>query len=511
VWLSCAVAVAVTQLQIMGVYDLLAVKWPFQIKTQTAGVSKIFSMDLDMISIDCITGSDPMGKYIFSVIALMSVFLGFFVLMFPSRLVPVRLLPKFLRENERMADLTPWKPRFVLNAMGSYNQMVFITLSTISMIPFTCFPHPNGQASVLRYQGILCNSDQQRAMGGVGIFLMLFITTFYSVIVYLACIAPGRTQKDPKFLYLVRFLVFKYRLDRWWWCCVPIPRGLCVSLVPVIAANDARVQLVYLLIILGCYTIAVVQFNPWKAPLINFMDAVTSALLMQILIFAKSFLPSSSKLEDFNFDWAMFGCCMVVYGFCAFTTAGGAILQFRFGGMGVLSGKVLGIAHMDSPNVNAATLAPNLIDLSKELIDKYGAHELEAVMSVWQYDDLRKVKDAIDMMYSYNLISHEGKKVAPRVFFNTNLTDQENLKHSFDKVGIASASSKYESKSNEGSLGEASARIRASKTGSERSGGGSERQMSPQTPVAPPPNEPPNAEEKQAGQTWFQDADNVYV
>ena len=85
-------------------------------------------------------------------------------------------------------------------------------------------------------------------------------------------------------------------------------------MVPVIAADDARVQLVLLISVIGVYTFMVAQFNPWKAPVINAMDAVTSALLIQILVLANGFLPDTEEIEKNIFDWAMFGCCIVVYG-----------------------------------------------------------------------------------------------------------------------------------------------------------------------------------------------------
>merc|ERR1712023_151635 len=121
--------------------------------------------------------------------------------------------------------------------------------------------------------------------------------------------------------------------------------------------------------------------------------------------------------------------------------------------MAVLTGRAATYAQLESTDeVSPEALAPVLMKMAEDLSSSFGASELEAFMGVWQFDDLRKVRNALTMMYSLNLVPMPdvtGQKMN-RVFFNANLTTNEGL--NFDKVGVKDARTSYTEKSRDSRL-----------------------------------------------------------
>lgn len=71
-------------------------------------------------------------------------------------------------------------------------------------------------------------------------------------------------------------------------------RSLLMSFAPVIATDDPRLQMVFLVIILTTSLAFQIRYWPWKVPLLNVLDAVISVALMLAIAVASSFIMGDS-------------------------------------------------------------------------------------------------------------------------------------------------------------------------------------------------------------------------
>merc|ERR1712232_955878 len=111
----------------------------------------------------------------------------------------------------------------------------------------------------------------------------------------MAVVAPTMAiARKNHFMQAGRFLFFRFRVDAWWWGCALLLRSLLMSFAPVIATDDPRLQMVFLVIILTTSLAFQIRYWPWKVPLLNVLDAVISVALMLAIAVASSFIMGDS-------------------------------------------------------------------------------------------------------------------------------------------------------------------------------------------------------------------------
>jgi hypothetical protein len=222
--------------------------------------------------------------------------------------------------------------------------------------------------------------------------------------VFLAFIAPRRSNDNQSFLLGIRFLIFKYRLDRWWWCIIPMPRAFLVSLVPVLGGS-ARSSLVYLVMIIGTYTLALVHFLPWKAPILNFTDAGAAAILLVIVVFAKAYLPEVANLDKPTYDIVMLISVVSMYSVCGV----GVLLAFVSTLTKGLQGKMTGIlgnfAHLrfNTVDMDPKALSTRVWQTMVKLPQVGTKSELQQSMQGWQIQDLERASLFLDVLENYGV------------------------------------------------------------------------------------------------------------
>lgn len=74
-----------------------------------------------------------------------------------------------------------------------------------------------------------------------------------------------------------------FRLDAWWFGLLLLFRNLGFSAAIVMATDLAPAQLTIASVIMLVYCLAQAAVKPWKAPLINVMDACLSAGLLLLI------------------------------------------------------------------------------------------------------------------------------------------------------------------------------------------------------------------------------------
>lgn len=79
--------------------------------------------------------------------------------------------------------------------------------------------------------------------------------------------------KHPTRLAAIRFLIFRFRPNVWWFGLILLARGPLLSLPGVIATNMPSLRLTLMLGILLASGGLQLWFLPWKAPILNLVDA----------------------------------------------------------------------------------------------------------------------------------------------------------------------------------------------------------------------------------------------
>lgn len=257
-------------LQSVGIIGMMTVEWPGDLQGFLA-FFQVLLLDIDSYSFSCFAGSDTAARYLVSVSFF---FLGQAWLLFCFS--GSRLLPRKWR----------WDPAKTASTMGQFWQVGFSTMSTVSMAPLTCYTHPNGLQSLLKYPNIICGGDNGHALMMVGgiILLVVGVFGFLAVCIYAAYMMPAWSSGDKRHMVQsFRFLVFRFRLDSWWYGVPLLVRGPLLSLPIALATDFPPVQTIMVNVILSVFMLVETLSWPWKVPLLNLVDMWMSLCLMLLV------------------------------------------------------------------------------------------------------------------------------------------------------------------------------------------------------------------------------------
>jgi len=193
-----------------------------------------------------------------------------------------------------------------------------------------CYSHPNAEKSLLKFPHVVCGTSEHNVMMTIGLPLLLLTAGFYAACIFSAVVAP-RMAKDGRapFMQSVRFLLFRFRPDVWWWGLVLMMRAMLMSLAPVIATDDPRVQMVFMGLIIATFLALQVYFWPWKVPLLNLLDAVISVAFLIIIAIVSTFINTGSPESLTPQSEAVFtGVMLVLVGLLYASCAALVIMAF---------------------------------------------------------------------------------------------------------------------------------------------------------------------------------------
>lgn len=188
-------------------------------------------------------------------------------------------------------------------------------MSTVSLAPLTCYTHPNGLQSLLKYPNIICGGDNgHTAMMAAGLSLLVVgVFGFLSLCIYAAYMMPKWSAGDNRQLVQsFRFLVFRFRLDSWWYGVPLLVRGPLLSLPIVLATDYPPVQTIMINVILSIFLIVETLSWPWKVPLLNLMDMWMTLCLMLLVTGSALYVSvsDSGAMQNFAsaFTTGVMGC-----------------------------------------------------------------------------------------------------------------------------------------------------------------------------------------------------------
>ena len=283
---TCACGMTISMLQSVGIVGMMTVDFPLQIR----GIFEflqIFVLDIDNFAFSCVAGGRVSVRYVAS------------VLCFPAAVLwlsACATLSKFLPKAYR------WEPSKTKSTIGQVLQVGFSTMSSISMAPLTCFSHPNGIYSILKFPGVKCGSDQHIIMEVAGVMLLAVgVLGFLALCTWAVVMMPkwsgmGLHDRVRSF----RFLVFRFRLDSWWFGVPLLMRGPLLSLPIALATDHPPVQIMCAILVLLVFLTVQSRSWPWKVPLLNLLDCLMSLCIALLVASSSLHLDAiQGSMQDF--------------------------------------------------------------------------------------------------------------------------------------------------------------------------------------------------------------------
>ena len=248
----------VMAMQNLGLVGMMTVDWPISLEGLFS-ICQFLLLDIDSYGFSCIAGQSEPIRYLLS------------ALIFP---VGVAWLALCFGVSKLFPKKHQWEGPKVCSTIGAFLQVGFSTMSATSLAPMMCYQHPNGQRSIMKYPGVICGSSEHDVMLVIAwILLVVFVFGFVALCAFAAYMVPwsqrvltnARRQtsiatvpKVPRwsarrkdhFVACARFLVFRFRLDSWWFGVPLLVRGPLINLPVVVATDFPPIQVVVIAMVL---------------------------------------------------------------------------------------------------------------------------------------------------------------------------------------------------------------------------------------------------------------------
>eukprot|EP00435_Cladocopium_sp_Y103_P069800 s702_g34.t1 len=257
-------------LQQLGVLSAISVPWPGTLKN-IFDFSSLFVLNLQSLGFSC-ASSGGEQQYVLSA--------SFFI----AVVTTLPCLGYFTQFCSCMRHRgLNWDFYKTICVTGKFLQSGFTTMCNIGLVPFMCFLHPNGRRSILKYPHIFCGSSEHGMMQLFGILVLLLSLTHFILCCWASWKAPTWSVASPNRIRGMVFFIGNFRPSTWWFGLVLLSRGPLLSLPVVLAPNANGIQLALMLCVLQVSFAWQLWFLPWKAPILNLVDAISTALFLVLL------------------------------------------------------------------------------------------------------------------------------------------------------------------------------------------------------------------------------------
>jgi hypothetical protein len=309
-------------LQMFSVFAMFAVPWPSHFK-KMVDILAIMTLDFELVSMSCAYGNSAFNQYVPSVIFFPCV-IGMLALGFVASKLVFYAKPSY-----------QWTFPRVCTTMGTVCQMAFVTMASIGFASLTCYGHPNGLTSIQRFPSVICWTAEHHALIVPGAILLLFALSFYVLAIYLAVVVPKRAAAgNTQFLASTRFLFGRFHADCWWWGCVLLMRALCFTMIPVVARDNGRLQLILVNLVLITASVFQIRCWSWKVPLLNVSDAAICILMAMTSTTASAFMEKETGSNYETFSNLLIAQVGMLYGLCLVVLLISVVFVVRRGPMG---------------------------------------------------------------------------------------------------------------------------------------------------------------------------------
>eukprot|EP00434_Breviolum_minutum_P023131 symbB.v1.2.020406.t1/scaffold1660.1/size117119/4 len=259
----------VMSMQNLGLIGMMTVEWPSALDG-IFSICKFLLLDIDSYGFSCIAGQSAPIRYLLS------------ALIFP---VGVAWLAICWGVSKLFPQRYHWNGSKVVSCIGAFLQVGFSTMSATSLAPMMCYKHPNGLRSILKYPGVLCGTADHDMMLVMGwILLTVFVLGFVALCTYAVSMVPKwSAQRQDHLVAAVRFLVFRFRLDSWWFGVPLLVRGPLINLPVVLATDFPPIQVVCIAMVLTTMMVLQMLSWPWKVPMLNLTDCTVGFCIVLLV------------------------------------------------------------------------------------------------------------------------------------------------------------------------------------------------------------------------------------
>lgn len=345
----------VMAMQNLGLIGMMTVEWPISLQGLFS-ICQFLLLDIDSYGFSCIAGQSEPVRYLLS------------ALIFPLGVAWMALcyaLSKLFPKKHH------WEGPKVCSTMGAFLQLGFSTMSATALAPMMCYRHPNGLRSILKYPGVICGSAEHDAMLAIAwVLLLVFVFGFVALCITAVLMVPrwSATRQDH-LVAAVRFLVFRFRLDSWWFGVPLLVRGPLINLPVVLATDFPPIQIVCIAMILTTMMVMQMLAWPWKVPLLNATDCIIS--------FCVVLLVTTSTLYLNEIDETMYGFASAV-STVMLSSIGGAIgIMFLMTGSALFYRSAMGgKKELKFFNLGSVPQSDDLAEKVKEMVGELEAMEL---------------------------------------------------------------------------------------------------------------------------------------
>lgn len=278
-------------MQNLGVLNAVSVPWPDELQLLFQ-FSAVFILNLKSLGFNCAAAGD-MQQYLGTVFLFLGVTLSW-----PC--IGILLRVPCLKQRG-----LAWDPHRTIGVMGGFLQMIFTTLCNVGLVPFMCISHPSGSYTILKYPNTHCGGPDHLMMQVWAVVLLCVGMTHFILCCWAIHHIPAWSIASRRRLASTHFLIANFKPSAWWFGLILLMRGPLISLPTVIATDLPGVNLVLMLCVWLAYFSAQQNCLPWKAPLLNLVDGISTFLLLVLLGIALHLEP---VVADSTFILEVVGC-----------------------------------------------------------------------------------------------------------------------------------------------------------------------------------------------------------
>lgn len=208
-------------------------------------------------------------------------------------------------------------------------QMLMTPMVTSALSSAQCYahPHPDGLSSLAAYPSVLCGDPAQMSMLLIGMILLALTVAYIVYVLLIAWILPAKSRgpHGEWWIRAVRFLIFRFNNNKYWWGLILNPRGLVLVLLMTACGTDIQAQCIVFMIVMAFYGLLASAHKPWRVGCMNVYDTVATALLLFIVLASILSFEDTEVDKDFyhSFIAAMYvvaGIILAVLSLCGLLT-----------------------------------------------------------------------------------------------------------------------------------------------------------------------------------------------
>ncbi|CAK0899432.1 unnamed protein product [Prorocentrum cordatum] len=296
----------VMTLQSCAALASLSISYPDGLGGLFAG-TRLFALDLRALRPECTLGSSVIAGYALKVGLPWFLFALFSVLCVLSKLLPERW---------------QWETSKTFNTVCNFFQAAFITIILTVIGPFRTFAHPGSgdRSSMLSSPDIDTSSGTYVGLVVFAVFGLLPCFLFIALYVFSVKKSPAWRETDMvKHLQAIKFVLFRFEAHAYYWGLCFLARSTAVSIITLLP--NPFTQLLLLSVVMVVYLVALCLVWPWRAPVVNVLDALQTTLLLVILLAATRPVGADNGGEDADAVTGLISACYVVL-LLAFGVAG---------------------------------------------------------------------------------------------------------------------------------------------------------------------------------------------